>query len=137
MSYVLLVEDNQNNADMVIRLLHSLNLEVRHSLKGLEGAQMARRDRPMLILMDFNLPDIDGRTLVLQLKKQLGGPTSPPIVALTARSGQIEMQLAERFGCSAFISKPFVPEEFLKIIKSFIPSLSEQSPSSETSSSTT
>jgi len=129
MSYVLLVEDNQNNADMVIRLLHSLNLEVKHTLKGLEGAQMARRDRPMLILMDFNLPDIDGRTLVLQLKKQLGGPSSPPIVALTARTGEVEMHLAERFGCSAFISKPFVPEEFLKIIKSLVPSISEHSSS--------
>ncbi len=125
MSYVLLVEDNQNNADMVIRLLQSLNVEVRHTLRGLEGAQMARRNRPDLILMDFNLPDIDGRTLVLQLKKQLGGPKAPPIVALTARTGEVEMQLAERFGCSAFISKPFVPEEFLKTVKALLARVAE------------
>jgi CheY-like chemotaxis protein len=125
MSYVLLVEDNQENADMVIRLLHSLKLEVYHATRGLEAAHKARSDRPILILMDFNLPDIDGRTLVLQLKKQLGGRASPPIAALTARTGDVEKQLAQRFGCSAFISKPFEPEEFLQIVKSLVPSLCE------------
>lgn len=125
MSYVLLVEDNQENADIVIRLLNSLGLEVHHTTKGLQGAHMARTERPILILMDFNLPDIDGRTLVLQLKKQLGGPDSPPIAAITARTGVVEKQLAQRFGCSAFISKPFEPEEFLQVIRSLVPSLSE------------
>jgi CheY-like chemotaxis protein len=126
MSYVLLVEDNQENADMVIRLLHKLGLEVRHTVKGLEGAHMARAERPSLILMDFNLPDIDGRTLVLQLKKQLGGPNAPPIAALTARTGNVERQLAQRFGCSAFISKPFEPEEFLEVVRSLLPTLAEE-----------
>src|SRR5437588_7553708 len=107
MSYVLLVEDSQANVDIVIRLLESLNLEVRHTLRGLDGAKMARAEHPLLILMDFNLPDIDGRTLVLMLKKQLGGEFAPPIVALTARTGEREEKLAEHFGCTAFIGKHF------------------------------
>ena len=121
MSYILLVEDNQENADIVIRLLQSANLKVRHTLRGLDGARLARQDLPDLILMDFNLPDIDGRTLVLQLKKQLGGPAAPPIVALTARTGEHEVRLAQSFGCTAFVSKPFVPEQFLNLIKSLLP----------------
>src|SRR5262249_9789304 len=120
MSYVLLVEDNQNNADMVIRLLQSLHLEVRHTLRGFEGAKIARHERTMLILMDFNLPDIDGRTLVLQLKKQLGGKDAPPIVALTARTGEVEKRVAEQFGCSAFISKPFAPDEFISVMRKLL-----------------
>jgi len=124
MSYVLLVEDNQENADLVIRLLSSINLKVHHTTRGLDGAKIARRDIPGLILMDFNLPDIDGRTLILQLKKQLG-VNAPPIVALTARTGSVEMKLAMRFGCSAFIGKPFAPEEFLKVIRQLLPSLVE------------
>ncbi len=121
MSYVLLVEDNQTNADMVIRLLESINLTVRHTIHGLDGARMARQERPDLILMDFNLPDIDGRTLVLQLKKQLGGAAAPPIVAITARSGEREERIAQQFGCTAFVSKPFVPEDFLELIRSLVP----------------
>ena len=118
MSYILLVEDNQDNADMVIRLLESAKFEVRHALRGMDGARMARTEHPALILMDFNLPDIDGRTLALQLKKQLGGPAAPPIVALTARTGEREMRLASHFGCTAFVAKPFVPEELLDLVKS-------------------
>src|SRR5689334_15536853 len=116
MSHVLLIEDSQDNADMIIRLLESLNLTVKHSLRGFEGAQMARKERPALILMDFNLPDIDGRTLVLQLKKQLGGSAAPPIVAITARTGEHEVRLAERFGCTAFVSKPFPPSQLIDLV---------------------
>jgi two-component system, sensor histidine kinase and response regulator len=122
MSYILLIEDNQSNADMVIRLLESLNLEVRHSLRGFEGAHMARTNRPALILMDFNLPDIDGRVLVLQLKKRFGAE-APPIIALTARTGEKEMRLAELYGCNAFVSKPFAPEELIALVKRFVPQL--------------
>ena len=121
MAYVLLVEDNHDNADIMIRLLHSLNLEVRHTTRGLEGAEWARRETPSLILMDINLPDIDGRAIILMLKKQLGGKNAPPIVAVTARKGENEMWLAERYGCSAFISKPFEPEAFLNVIRQLLP----------------
>src|SRR5258708_15981469 len=121
MGYVLLVEDNEGNAHMVVRLLQSANIEVRHSVRGLEGAQLARKDRPDLILMDFNLPDIDGRTLVLQLKKQLGGPTAPPIVALRARTGDHEMRLAAKFCFTAFVHKPFVSDQLLVLIQNRVP----------------
>jgi CheY-like chemotaxis protein len=120
MSYILLVEDNQSNADMVIRILQSANYEVRHVLRGFEGAEMARKDHPALILMDFDLPDVDGRTMVLVLKKQLGA-SAPPIVAVTARTGEHEMKMAKKFGCTAFVSKPFMPEDLLKLVRDLIP----------------
>jgi two-component system, cell cycle response regulator DivK len=120
MGHVLLIEDNQQNADMVIRLLDAVGIQVKHSLRGLEGAHMARNERPDLILMDFDLPDVDGRTMALVLKKQLGGEAAPPIVAVTARTGDNEMKIAQRFGCVAFVSKPFVPEEFVELVQKLI-----------------
>jgi CheY-like chemotaxis protein len=131
LNYILLVEDNQQNADMVMHIMKKLNIEVRHTLRGLEGAQMARKDRPALILMDFNLPDIDGRTLVLQLKKQLGGEAAPPIIALTARAGEQEMRIAMKFGCDAFLSKPFPAEDLLNLVMKFIPELANNLSSPE------
>jgi CheY-like chemotaxis protein len=116
MPLVLLIEDNQENADMTIRILQSANYEVIHSLRGFDGAKSARRQRPNVILIDFDLPDIDGRTLALMLKKQLGA-NSPPIVAVTARAGVAEMRLAEEFGCDGFVSKPFMPDDLLHIVE--------------------
>jgi len=116
MAYILLVEDNQANADMAIRILNSADYEVKHCVRALEGAQMARRERPDVILMDYDLPDLDGRTMTLLLKKQLR-PNPPPIVAVTARTGVNEMRLAENYGFDAFISKPFLPDELIDIIK--------------------
>ena len=119
MPYILLVEDNQQSADMAIHILTTAGYEVRHFLKGVEGAKMARAERPQLILLDFNLPDIDGRALTLSLKQQLGGADSPPIIAVTARSGSSEEAIAKRFGCSAFLSKPYTPETLLAVVQSY------------------
>jgi CheY-like chemotaxis protein len=120
MAYILLIEDDQQNADMVIHILQSAGMEVKHFVRGLEAAQFARKERPLLILIDFDLPDIDGRTLVLSLKKQLGGEVAPPIIAVTARTGDIERRIAERFGCAGFVSKPFKPEKLLGIIQTLV-----------------
>jgi len=119
MTHILLIEDNQANADMVLHILTTAGFEVKHFLRGLEGAKSARRERPDLILMDFNLPDIDGRTLAFLLKKQLG-ETAPPIVACTARSSDLEKRMAAKFGCSAFLAKPFTPPELLSLVNSLI-----------------
>ena len=120
MNYILLIEDNQQNADLVIQILQSAGIEVKHFISGLEAAQFARRQRPSVILIDFDLPDIDGRTLVLSLKKQLGGESAPPIVAVTARTGATEKRLAEQFGCDGFVSKPFKPDKLLSLIQDLV-----------------
>jgi two-component system cell cycle response regulator DivK len=90
MTTVLLVEDNQDNADLIIRILEPVGFTVHHILRGLEAAQAARAHRPDVILLDFNLPDIDGRNLILTLKRQFGREKAPPIVAVTARTGHME-----------------------------------------------
>ena len=104
---------------MTIRILQSAGHEVKHSLRGFDGARIARRQRPDAILVDFDLPDIDGRTLVLVLKRQLA-PDVPPIVAVTARAGVAEMRLAEQFGCNGFVSKPFMPDELLQVVEAVL-----------------
>jgi len=127
MSYVLLVEDNIENAEMTIRILESAGYDVKHVTQGLESAPVARKDRPMIILMDIDLPDINGRTMTLLLKKQLGGPLAPPIIAVTARVGENEMRLAANVGCAAFIAKPFAPGELLRVIAQVLEQHNRQS----------
>ncbi len=131
MYHVLLVEDNQDNAELVIRILKSAGFEVQHVTKGLEAMQAAKARRPDLILLDFNLPDIDGRNLILTMKRQLGGVNAPPIIAVTARTGKIEEKVAERFGCDAFVRKPFDPGEFLSVVMYFVSAKCKESNSAD------
>jgi len=116
MAIVLLIEDDQQNADMTIRILQSANHQVIHSLRGFEGARLARRQRPDVALVDFDLPDVDGRALIPILKSQLG-PHGPPIIAVTARTGVVEMRMAEQIGCDGFVSKPFMPDDLLQVVE--------------------
>jgi DNA-binding response OmpR family regulator len=119
MSYILLVEDNQSNADMVIRILQAHNYQIKHYLRGFDGMKAAREARPALVLMDFDLPDTDGRNLVLVMKKQLGKDL--PVIAVTARAGKNEEYIAKRFGCDDYISKPFEPQQLLDTVARFLP----------------
>lgn len=121
MGYILLVEDNQDNANMIMHILESEHYEVRHHSRGLSAAHAARQDRPDLIVMDFNLPDVDGRVLTRLLVQQLGGIHAPPIIACTARVGNVEAKLAQQSGCAAFLSKPFAPESLLTLVHQFVP----------------
>jgi DNA-binding response OmpR family regulator len=125
MAYILLVEDNQNNADYVIRILEGVGHTVAHFERGLDGSRAARQNRPDLILLDFNLPDVDGNVLILSLKKTLGGDNAPPIVAVTARNSAIDRALASRFGFAAFIGKPFEPEELLDVVDAMLKKATE------------
>lgn len=121
MGYILLVEDNQDNANMIMHILASEAYEVRHYNRGLPAAQAARQDRPDLIVMDLNLPDVDGRILTMRMMQQLGGSQlAPPIIVCTARVGNVEAKLAKQYGCSAFLSKPFAPENLLTLVHQFV-----------------
>ncbi|MBI5929609.1 MAG: response regulator [Chloroflexi bacterium] len=117
MGYILLIEDNQSNADMMIHILTSEGYTVKHCITGSEGVHAALADHPDMIFLDFNLPDVDGRTLILVFRKRLGKDI--PIVACTARFGGIEKRISQSFGSSAFLTKPFTPEELLQTVNLF------------------
>jgi CheY-like chemotaxis protein len=120
MANILLIEDNFSNAEMIMRILVSVGHVIRHSARGLEGAQIARRETPDLILMDFDLPDVDGRAMGIVLRRQLGGTDAPPIVAITARSGGTEQRIAQQLGFSAFVGKPFTPDQLIATVESVL-----------------
>ena len=125
MSYILIIEDHQASADLMKRTLETAGFKIRHSLYGLAAASIARRERPDLILIDFDLPDLDGRYMVQMLRNRLAkhGQPPPPIIAITARVSTADMQLAESLGCAAFIGKPFLPADLVKVVSGFLRSV--------------
>jgi two-component system cell cycle response regulator DivK len=120
MAAILLVEDNQNTADFIIRILEAVGHTVYHAKCGIEGARLARASRPDLVLMDFDLPDVNGRSVVLSLRRQ-SPPSALPIIAVTVHADEESMKLAKGFGCNAFLAKPFLPEDLLELVEHFLP----------------
>jgi CheY-like chemotaxis protein len=116
MTTILLVEDNQSTADFIKRILEGAGHKVCHAKSGLEGARWARATRPDLVLMDFDLPDVSGRSIVLSLRRQ-SSREALPIIAVTVQANEESIKLAEGFGCNAFLAKPFFPEDLLQLVE--------------------
>jgi CheY-like chemotaxis protein len=116
---LLLVEDNIENAKLVVSILKTDGFEVTHTVSGLEGMSLARIGIFDGILLDFDLPDIDGSQVGLALRKRL---PSTPIIALTAHADRLTRSKAKIFGFNAFISKPFTDEDLIDTIRELITS---------------
>ncbi|CAG0956537.1 partial Polar-differentiation response regulator DivK, partial [Anaerolineae bacterium] len=97
MSTILLVEDNQNTADFMIHILEVAGYTVHHAKSGMEGARWARASLPDLVLMDINLPDVNGRSVVLSLRRQRSAEELP-IIAVTVQADEESVALAKGFG---------------------------------------
>ncbi len=120
MSIILLVEDNQSTADFMIHILEAAGYTVHHAKSGMEGARWARASLPDLVLMDINLPDVNGRSVVLSLRRQRPAEELP-IIAVTVQADEESVALAKGFGCNAFLAKPFLPEDLLTLVDHFLP----------------
>ena len=110
---LLLVEDNLENARMVIRILETAGYSVTHRVAGLDGMSVARREPFDAILLDFDLPDIDGSQVGLALRKLR---PNVPLIAITAHADRVNRGKAKMFGFTAFIPKPFTDDELLTVI---------------------
>ncbi len=102
---ILYIEDNPENRLLVRRVLQAEGYTVLEAIDGQTGLKMAAEAQPDLILMDINLPEIDGYEVTARLK-QLPGISAVPIIAVTANvmKGDREKTLAA--GCDGYIQKP-------------------------------
>jgi CheY-like chemotaxis protein len=116
---VLLVEDNDVNADMLSRRLQRRGFTVLLAEDGLTAIQGAARHRPDLILMDISLPDIDGLEVTRRLKADPA--TAPiPVIALTAHATVSDREEAFAAGCQEFETKPIDFERLMAKMRAFI-----------------
>lgn len=102
---VLLVEDNEANADMLSRRLLRQGFEVLLAGDGLQALELAGREHPDLILMDISLPKIDGWESTRRLKAD-PATAAIPVVALTAHAMVADRQKCLEAGCDEFETKP-------------------------------
>jgi CheY-like chemotaxis protein len=116
-SPILLVEDNELNRDMLTRRLHRAGYEVLIAEDGRQALEMMASEQPAVVLMDMNLPVMDGWT-ACRLARENEHISPIPIIALTAHAMETDKQLALAAGCDDFATKPIdFPELLLKIEK--------------------
>jgi CheY-like chemotaxis protein len=119
MSKILVVEDDSANRDMIVRYLALLGYEIIVARDGWQAVTMAQTERPDLILMDMQLPVMDGWEATRQLKAA-PGTRSIPVVALTAYAMDDERQRCLEAGCDDYETKPLVFPRLLKKLQSIL-----------------
>lgn len=105
MTRILLVEDDQQNWDMLSRRLTRKGYEVLLATDGQEAIDQAQQQRPDLILMDINLPVLDGYQATQRIR-QLAEINRVPIIALTAHAMAGDRERVLAAGCNDYHSKP-------------------------------
>jgi two-component system, cell cycle response regulator DivK len=116
---ILVVEDNPMNLELVRDILTAQGYEVLEAADGATGVAIAALKRPALILMDLQLPELDGleATRLIRADPRLAGI---PIVAVTAHAMKGDDEKARAAGCDGFVTKPIQVREFTATVAAFL-----------------
>ena len=117
---ILGIEDNEQNLYLITFVLEKSGYEVVQARDGRVGIELAARVKPSLIILDIQLPGMDGYAVARELRKN-PALADVPIVAVTsyAMVGDRERVLAA--GCTGYIEKPINPETFISEIEQYLP----------------
>ena len=119
---ILYIEDNPDNMMLVQRALETRGYRLLKAMKGLDGVAIAESEEVNLILLDINLPDIDGyevaRRLRASTKREL---RVVPIIAVTANALKGDAEKALNAGCDVYMSKPINIRELWARVEAFVP----------------
>ena len=116
---ILVIEDNDRNRKLVKILLEAKNYEVIEAKTGEEALAYLHDDKPDLILLDIQLPNMDGLTLTRMLRSNQE-TKDIPIVAVTAYAMKGDKERVLEAGCDAYVSKPIDTRELPVIVANFI-----------------
>jgi two-component system cell cycle response regulator DivK len=117
---ILIVEDTEDNRRIVRDLLSSVGYALIEAVDGIEGVAMAEAERPDLILMDIQLPGIDGYEATRRIRANPA--IAPiPIIAVTSYALSGDEAKTRKAGCDAYIAKPFSPRALLAKVREFLP----------------
>jgi CheY-like chemotaxis protein len=116
---VLLIEDNPQNRYLVTFLLEAHGYDVASAPDGAQGIDLAGRILPQLILLDIQLPTMDGYAVAHALRKNPDLSTTP-IVAVTSYAMSGDREKAMAAGCNGYIEKPINPETFVSEIERYL-----------------
>ena len=110
---ILLVEDNPVNRRLAVFLLRAHGYEVREATTALEALEMLERERPDLIVMDIQLPGMDGLEVTRKIKAQ-PATADIPVIAVTSYAMKGDREKALAAGCVGYVTKPIDKNIFIQ-----------------------
>ena len=116
---ILVVEDHRDNRQILRDLLTSADFEVIEAEDGEAGLAAAAAHRPDLILMDIQLPGLDGYEATRRIKAD-AALHAIPVIAVTSYASSSDVEKARAAGCDAFVSKPFSPRQLLAEVREYL-----------------
>ena len=131
---ILVIEDNADNRTLIKDVLDSFDYDVIEGIDGVEGVELAIKNKPSLILMDLSLPRKDGWEATREIKahSEMAGI---PIIALTAHAMVGDRERALQAGCDDYLSKPISLPELTRMIQKYLhQNLSGKSPTADATS---
>jgi two-component system cell cycle response regulator DivK len=116
---ILIVEDDADNRRIVVKVLTGEGHRTLEAADGRTAIEVARRERPDLIIMDLAMPGMDGWEASRRLK---GNPETAdiPIIALTAFAMRGDEERAREAGCDGYLSKPCRPQTMREVVRDFL-----------------
>ena len=119
---ILYVEDNPDNMLLVKRALESRGYRLLQAMNGFDGVAMVEREEVDLILLDINLPDIDGYEVARRIRHSAKHAVAyVPIIAITANALKGDAEKALSAGCDVYMSKPINIRELWARVEAFVP----------------
>ena len=118
--HILVVEDQPDSRQIIRDMLTGTDYEITEAENGEEALTAIAKQRPDLILMDIQLPIMDGYTATNQIKAD-PALRSIPIIAVTSYALAGEKKKARAAGCDDYVTKPFSPRELLAKIRQYLP----------------
>ncbi len=116
---LLLIEDEKNITELIRYHFEKEGFRVLASAKGNAGLEMARRERPSLILLDLMLPEISGLEICKILKQNVK-TAAIPIIMLTAKGEEADKVVGLEIGADDYVTKPFSPRELVARVKAVL-----------------
>ena len=117
---ILVVEDQADNMQILRDLLVSADYEMMEAVNGEEALAAVAKRRPDLILMDIQLPVMDGYEATRRIKAD-SALRSIPIIAVTSYALSGDEEKARAAGCDAYVTKPYSPRQLLAKIREYLP----------------
>jgi CheY-like chemotaxis protein len=131
MTKILVVDDNDTNLYLIRFILQKAGHEVIEAKDGLEGVKLALEEKPALVIMDIQLPGIDGHEATRRIRGQ-ENEEDLPIIALTSFGMPIDKELAIAAGCNSYLTKPIDVQTFVTEVNRYLAEMQDKEITSRT-----